>query len=161
LNPAPHPIRVAADADVASLVSLTNRAYEVEAFCLRGHRTNDQDLRSLMETGTFLLLEDPALPGRLQGSVYTSQSEGRGYLGLLSVHPECQGRGLARRLVQAVEDRCREAGCRFLDLSVVNLRTELLPFYAKLGFEATGALPFPRPEKVLQPLHLIQMTKAL
>ena len=61
----------------------------------------------------------------------------------------------------AVEAHCREAGCTHLDLSVVNLRRELFPYYAKLGFLPTAVLPFPREEKVITPLHLVQMSKAL
>jgi hypothetical protein len=60
-----------------------------------------------------------------------------------------------------VEDRCREACARFLDLTVVNLRKELFPLYRKLGFAPTGVIPFPMPSKLILPCHLVQMTKAL
>jgi hypothetical protein len=60
-----------------------------------------------------------------------------------------------------VEAQCRRAGCNVLDIAVVNLRQELFPFYEKLGFVPTATLPFPQPDKALQPLHLVQMTKTL
>jgi ribosomal protein S18 acetylase RimI-like enzyme len=152
-------IRPAWPDDLPEIVRVTNLAYEVEAFCLRGARTDEADVEARMGEGLFLVCEEA--PGRLLGSVFLSMAEGRGYLGTLAVDPACQGQGLAQRLVAAVEAECRAAGCRHLDLSVVNLRRELFPFYAKLGFLPTARLPFPRQEKVITPLHLVQMTKAL
>lgn len=140
---------------------MTNEAYVVEHFCLQGDRTDDADVRARMETGRFLVIEDATDQSILRGSVFMSMADGRGYLGTLSVDPKFQGKGIAKALVTAVEDQCREAGCNFLDITVVNLRKELFPFYMKLGFTASAVLPFPRPVKVLQPLHLVQMTKPL
>ena len=72
-----------------------------------------------------------------------------------------QGLGFSRLLVDAVEMRCRDAGCSFLDITVVNAREDLFAFYAKFGFAACDVLPFPVPEKALQPLLLVKMTKPL
>jgi GNAT superfamily N-acetyltransferase len=154
-------IRVAGPADLPEIVRVTNAAYLVEQFCLQGQRTDAGDVRSRMQSGSFLVLEDPARPGALIGSVYLAITGERGYLGTLAVDPGHQGTGLARALVAAVEAQCRQAGCSALDLNVVNLRQELFPFYEKLGFVPTTTLPFPQPDKVLQPLHLVQMTKSL
>jgi GNAT superfamily N-acetyltransferase len=155
------PIRVASGSDLDEIVRITNRAYEVEHFCLKGDRTDVADVASRQRVGRFLVMDDPQRKDSLCALVFLSIEADRGYLGTLSVDPSCQGTGLARALVAAVEDLCRAEGCRFLDISVVNLRRELFPFYAKLGFAPMAILPFPRPEKILQPLHLVQMTKAL
>lgn len=85
----------------------------------------------------------------------------RGYFGMLSVDPDVQGTGLGRVLVEAAEAHCRAAGCRALDIDVVNLRTELPPFYAKFGFAPRGTSPFPAPGKLTQPVHLVLMSKVL
>jgi GNAT superfamily N-acetyltransferase len=154
-------LREAGPEDIPELVRVTNLAYAVESFCLRGERTDEADVRARMAEGQFLVCVDPATPDRLLGSVFVSMAEGRGYLGTLSVDPACQGRGLARALVEATEALCRRAGCSHLDLNVVNLRRELFPYYAKLGFVPTAILPFPKAEKVITPLHLVQMTKVL
>jgi GNAT superfamily N-acetyltransferase len=147
--------------DIPEIVRVINRAYVVEQFCLLGDRTNAADVTSHLRTGRFLVIEDPQRPGILRALAYLSIEADRGYLGTLSVDPAFQGAGLARELVAAAEDHCRREDCRFLDISVVNLRRELFPFYMKLDFAPTAILPFPRPEKILRPLHLIQMTKAL
>ena len=154
-------IRVASAADVDEIVGITNKAYVIEQFCLSGERTDADDVRACLAVGCYFVASDAASPSTLCGSVFTSVSNGRGYLGTLAVDPLFQGRGIARALVAAVEDHCRQQGCGFLDITVVNLREELFPFYTRLGFSPSAVLPFPRPEKVVLPLHLVQMTKAL
>ena len=85
----------------------------------------------------------------------------RGFFALLSVDPDYQGRGLARRLVEAVETHCRSAGCTSLDLDVVNLREELPAFYDRLGFKPIATAPFPQPHKLKRDAHLVLMSKPL
>jgi GNAT superfamily N-acetyltransferase len=159
-HPSPR-IREAGPADIPEIVRVTNLAYVVEQFCLQGQRTDASDVQARMNSGRFLVIEDAARPGTLMGSVYLAIRDERGYLGTLAVDPVHQGTGLAKALVAAVEEECRQAGCGVLDITVVNLRLELFPFYEKLGFVPTASLPFPQPDKVLQPLHLVQMTKCL
>ena len=154
-------VRDAHPSDAKEITRVTNAAYVAEHFCLQGDRTDEADVHARMASGRFLVIEDPSDPTRLCGSVFLSMADGRGYLGTLSVDPKSQGKGIAKVLVAAVEERCRQGGCSFLDITVVNLRKELFPFYAKLGFNPSAILPFPRPAKMLQPLHLIQMTKPL
>ena len=154
-------IRLADRSDVAEIVRVTNLAYIVEQFCLAGDRTDAADVRALMEQGSFLVVHQASHPSTLDASVYMSVAYGRGYLGLLAVDPKHQGKGFAKALVASVEAHCRLEHCRWLDLSVVNLRTELFPYYERLGFTPSAVLPFPRPAKILRPLHLIQMSKEL
>ena len=75
--------------------------------------------------------------------------------------PTLQGRGIGRRLVAAAESWCRERGCTAMELEVVNVRAELPPFYRALGYEESGRLEFPRPDKLLGEAHLVVMRKAL
>jgi GNAT superfamily N-acetyltransferase len=154
-------IRTATLDDVPAIVVLTNRAFLREQFCVSGDRTDATDIGGRFALGKFFVLDNPADRKSLLGSVFCSVENSRGYLGLLSVDPDTQGRGHSRTLVAAVEQHCRDAGCNFLDITVVNVRDELFPFYAKLGFAAFDLAPFPVPEKALMPLQLVKMTKAL
>ena len=154
--------RLATVADSGALTRLINAAYRVEAFFLRGERTSEPDVLARIETpGADFLVIDGTAPGGLAGTVYVEIGGDRGYFGLLSVDPDCQGTGLGRVLVEAAESYCRAAGCRVLEIDVVNLRTELPPFYAKFGFRPVGETPFPAPAKLKQPVHLILMSKPL
>ena len=55
----------------------------------------------------------------------------------------------------------RALGCAGVDISVVDLRTELPPFYRRLGYVETGTAPFPDPERATRACHLIVMSKEL
>ncbi len=79
---------------------------------------------------------------------------------MLAVHPRVQGQGVGHRLIAAAEARVREAGARRMDIKVVNLRTDLLPLYQRLGYLATGTEPYTH-RSVLRPCHFILMTKLL
>lgn len=67
----------------------------------------------------------------------------RGYFGLLAVDPARQRSGAGARLIAAAEEYCRSAGRHFMDLTLVNLRTELPPYYRRFGYVENGTLPFP------------------
>ena len=80
---------------------------------------------------------------------------------MLSIAPERQRQGIGLRLVDAVESRARERGCRFMDIHIVNLREELTPYYRRLGYVETETLPFSEPERASKPCFFIVMTKRL
>jgi GNAT superfamily N-acetyltransferase len=154
-------LRSATQADIEPLVALINTAFRSEDFCVIGDRTNVDDLQARFQLGKFLVLDHETSPGKLLGAVFTSITGTRAYLGLLSVDPATQGRGISRVLIDAVEQNALAAGCDFLDITVVNVRENLFGYYQKLGFAPYGVVPFPVPEKARMPLHLVQMTKPL
>ena len=154
-------IRTATTEDIPAIVELTNAAYLAEAHCIEGLRTHSADIEMKMQAGDFLVIDAPDGGGKIVGSVYAALVKGRGYLGLLAVDPACQGQGLSKRLTLAVEEWCRARQCRYLDLTVINVRHELFPFYKKLGFAPCDSVPFPRPDVMKVALHLVTMTKAL
>jgi ribosomal protein S18 acetylase RimI-like enzyme len=153
--------RVATLDDVPILVRVINAAYLVEQFFIRGDRTTREEVEGLIDSpeGDFLVLESPG--GEIAGCVYAKVVGGRGYLGFLSVDPAFQGQGLGKQLVAVVAAYCQAGGCEDLDLDVFNVRTELIPFYASLGFVAQSEAAYEHQETLLQPAHLIRMTKPL
>jgi GNAT superfamily N-acetyltransferase len=154
--------RAATHADIPALTGLINAAYTVEEFFIRGTRTTERELRDKLDApGAAFLVVDGRTPRTLAGAVYVELRGTRGYFGLLSVDPAHQGSGLGRVLVEAAERHCRDAGCSALDIDVVNLRTELPAFYEKFGLRPVSTAPFPSPEKLTQPVHLIVMSKPL
>jgi GNAT superfamily N-acetyltransferase len=144
-------------ADIAAVVRVINAAYEVEKFFVSGDRTDENTVRRLMTKGAFLVTRDE---GGLTGCVYVELRGSRAYFGMLSVEPSLQGTGLGRRLVEDAEQYARDHGCHVMDIRVVNLRTELQPFYNKLGYVERGTEPVDDP-RALQPFHFILMSKAL
>jgi len=156
-------LRVARAAEAAAIAALVNTAFQVEAFFKRGDRTDAGDIGNMMQRGEFLVLDHSEArdaPGTgLAACVYTRTNGDRGYFGMLSIDPRSQGRGLGRSIIAAVESRFRAQGCRAIDIHVVNLRKELPPFYERLGYVASGTLPFPDDGGATQPCHFIVMTK--
>jgi GNAT superfamily N-acetyltransferase len=152
------PPRVAEADDIETITDLINAAFGVERFFIEGDRVDAQRVRDLFGKGKFLLAEDGA---GVAGCVYVELRGDRGYLGLLSVQPARQRAGLGSWLAIAAEDYLRAAGCRAVDLSVVNMRPELFPFYQRLGYTETGTAPFPADKHPKMPCHFITMSKAL
>ena len=64
-------------------------------------------------------------------------------------------------MMQEAEDYCRAAGCKVLDIRIVNLRTELPPIYRKFGFVETGTQSAEVIKNAMQPIHFINMSKPL
>lgn len=154
--------RYATSKDTPELVRIINNAYRVEDFFVDGNRTNADDVRSRMETpdACFIVIDSPGASS-LAAGVWVDVHENRGHFAVLSVDPAFQGKGLARVLIDAVEEHCREAGCEWLDIEVVNLREELPPFYAKFGFKPNGTGVFTDTAKLKRDAHLDLMTKPL
>jgi len=152
-------LRQAIESDLPNLMALINLAFQVEQFFLTGDRLDHERTRQHFEKGRFLLLEEAGLAG----CVYVELRDDHAYLGLLSVDPARQNRGFGRQLVSAAEKVARENGARFMDLTVVNLRTELPVFYEKLGYRSVGTQPIHEDlaSRVSQACHLIRMSKAL
>ena len=152
-------IRAALPTDAPGLARLVNAAFGVEAFFKIGDRTSTGKVLEMMGSGSFLVLEDP--PGAMAGCVYLTVAGDRAYFGMLSIDPPRQGQGLGRRLIDEVESRARERGCRYVDIHIVDLREELPGFYRRLGYVESGTLPFSDVERATRPCHFIVMTKAL
>jgi N-acetylglutamate synthase-like GNAT family acetyltransferase len=151
-------IREAGPQDAEAIAALVNRAYEVEMFFVAGDRTSAERVRSALEAGTFLVDEDPA--GEVAACVHVSMDGTRAHFGMLAVDPVRQGRGRGRALIAEAERRARTQGATALDIEVVNLRTDLVVFYERLGYRAVGTRPYEH-RPVRQPCHFICMTKPL
>ena len=153
----PPPMHAVTDSEVPAVISLINRAYEVEKFFIAGDRVSADVVKSLRSKGVFLAADER---GALVACVYVEIRGERAYFGLLSVDPSRQGEGWGRRMVDAAEAHARAAGCGAMDIRVVNLRTELPPFYRKLGYSETGTEPLEDP-RLTQPAHFVLMSKQL
>ena len=120
------------------MIAVVNAAFAIETF-LDGTRTDVGRMTEMMAKVEFLVAEDDSA---ITGCVYLEKREDRGYFGMLAVDPARQGGGIGRALVVAAENRCRQQGCSVMDVSVLNLRPELLPFYHRLGYMQTGTEEF-------------------
>jgi ribosomal protein S18 acetylase RimI-like enzyme len=152
-------IRPAISGDEAEIISIANAAFAIETF-LGGTRTDPDRLAGMKKKGEILVAESD---GRIVACVYVELRGTRGYFGMLAVTPQAQGTGLGRTMVEAAEKHCRERACTDMDITVLNLRPELFPYYRKLGYSETGTEEFhpTRPVKSDADCYCIVMSKKL
>ena len=151
-------LRQATLADVESIVALVNRAFDVERFFKTGDRTDAQQIRTLLDEGTFLLLEDD------ETLIACLQLRPRGYriyIGMLAVEPSRQKSGIGHRMMREGEDFGRAAGCKFADIRVVSVRPELPLIYRKLGYLESGTESAAAITSATMPVHFVKMSKPL
>jgi ribosomal protein S18 acetylase RimI-like enzyme len=151
-------IRTATRTDADAIARLVNTAFLVEQFFIERDRTNPATVRSLMETGKFLLAEEAP---NLVGCIFMELRAERGYFGMLSIDPSRQGMGVGHQLVDAVEKYFRYAGCKFSDLKIVNVRMDLHTLYHRWGYADAGTAVYDDPTPTKIPVHFILMSKPL
>lgn len=150
--------RTANISDAEALVPLINRAFEVELDFFTSERIDLKETLEHLQKGTFLLAETG---GQLAGCNYVEPRGDAGYFGLLSVHPDHQGHGLGKTLIEQAEDLCRAAGCSLMQIRVLNHRTELPPFYEKLGYSVVCTEEVEQVPTARMPYHFLIMEKPL
>jgi len=165
--------RVATIDDIPSLNKLVNSAYRgegskqgwtTEADLLDGIRTSEKSLREMIERpgAVIVLAEEDNEP---KGCVYLEKQGDALYLGMLTVCPNLQGKGLGSQLLKAAEERARETGCERICMTVITVREELIAYYKRKGYRDTGERkPFPNDPKFGIPkreLEFLVMEKEL
>lgn len=149
----PFTFRKAHSDEAEQLVQLVNSAYRgessragwtTEADFLDGQRTDEEEIRALIQTaGSLLLL---CLQGaEIIGSVNLQKVNDTAYLGMLVIRPGLQGQGIGKHLLQAAEKVAQEEwGVRKIEMTVITFRSELIAFYERRGYRRTGIIkPFP------------------
>jgi GNAT superfamily N-acetyltransferase len=146
---------LATDADLDAIAALVNSAYRgessragwtTEADYLGGQRTDAERLREDLAAkpgAALLALWDD--DGALLGSVWLEpRDEDVCYLGMFTVRPDAQSRGLGRLLLDEAEKFARARGKRRMRMTVIQFRASLIAWYERRGYRATGAeVPFP------------------
>jgi predicted N-acetyltransferase YhbS len=158
-----------AAADAPAVMELINAAYAVEsgdsgvAFknCLRFGGVGE--VADVFRRSTVIKAVAADDAGMLLGVIAFHSVDGGGgmYFGPLAVAPAAQGRGVGRALIAHVEAAARAAGARYLQIVVINHRTDILPMYAAMGFTAVGTAPYTETHKLTRPSHFIMLTRPL
>jgi ribosomal protein S18 acetylase RimI-like enzyme len=69
------------------------------------------------------------------------------YLGMLSVKPDTQGKGVGKELMKAAEIHARKNGVSKIFMTVISVRKELIDWYIRHGYQLTGETkPFVVPD---------------
>ncbi|MBV9988450.1 MAG: GNAT family N-acetyltransferase, partial [Chitinophagaceae bacterium] len=66
------------------------------------------------------------------------------YLGMLTVSPALQAKGIGKQLLKAAETYAEAHGCTAITMTVISVRHELIAWYERHGYRFTGERkPFP------------------
>ena len=162
--------RPATLADLGALHALVERAYRGEtaragwtheADMIEGPRTDAATLQGLIESKdeeVFVAERDGQIIGCVQVS---NKGAGLAYLGLLAVDPDIQASGLGKAMIAfAEQEAVARFGAKAIEMTVVSRRPELIAYYERRGFIATGEMR-PFPIVVVPPLELKVLKKAL
>jgi ribosomal protein S18 acetylase RimI-like enzyme len=132
--------------DASALNQLVNSAYRgdssrqgwtTEADLLDGTRIDETAMRDLIEKpGTVILTYREV--GELLGCVELRLQDGKLYLGMLSVKPNTQGKGIGKKLMHAAEDYARQQNITTIFMTVISVRQELIDWYIRHGYKLTG-----------------------
>ena len=165
--------RQATPDDVDAIVRIVNAAYRgtegvkgwtTEEHLVEGMRIVAPELLAMMSApGSRFEL---AIEGEaIVGSVHLRREGSSCHLGMLSVDPARQAAGLGRALLARGETIAREWGCERMRISVLDVRKELLAYYERRGYRATGhAHAFPSSERShlkVAGIRLLEMEKPL
>lgn len=179
-------LRSAESADVAALDELVNAAYRgdssrvgwtTEADLLGGQRTDRAALGEFIaaaeSAGDRAMLVCPATrdshrPGEFAACVQLERRGTDAYLGMLTVRPGLQSRGLGKALLAGAEDFvAREWRTKTVTMTVIAQREELIAWYLRRGYVNTGEtasfpygdLRFGEPKR--PDLHFVVLRKTL
>jgi len=136
--------RVAALIEIAYRGEVAATGWTNEAAILKGLRSSPREVERLVRAADsrFVL----ALGGDvLAGSALIKRHGDGAYFGMFAIDPSRQQQGLGKVIMAQCETAARELwAARYLRLSVISLRHELIGWYERRGFVRTGEHePFP------------------
>ena len=81
--------------------------------------------------------------------MYSWKKKGeRLYLGMLSVSPEIQAKGIGKKLLKSADEYAKKNNCSAIEMTVISVRRELIAWYGRNGYHQTSRrAPFPSDKK--------------
>ncbi len=161
-------------ADAEAISELVNSAYRgetgkqgwtTESDFITGTRTHVDVIASTLKTPGHQILKYVD-GGELLGCVEIHKEGHKLYLGMLTVRPSLQGKGLGKKLMAAAEQEAKQQQCTSIFMTVISIRKELIDWYKRHGYAETGerkpfAFTDPRFGTPTKPLEFIVLQKQL
>lgn len=160
--------------DVPVLNKLVNSAYRgessrkgwaTEADLIDGTRIDEAAMLDLIRDKNTTILKYVE-NNKILGCVELRIENESLYLGMLTVNPDLQAKGIGKILMTAGEDFGRRNNCKKVKMTVVSVRDKLIAWYERHGYSLTGERkPFKMPDERFgiprQPLEFVVMEKNL
>jgi GNAT superfamily N-acetyltransferase len=162
--------------DAKAISDLVNSAYRgdssyagwtTEADILDGQRTSPKEIEEKIERPDTLILtayQDQDLIGTCELNINKESSEL--FFGMFSIRPSMQNKGIGKQFITQVEKLAAEWNLRKIKMSVITVRTELIEYYKRRGYQVTGEIiPFPTEERFgipkVENLEMVYLTKEI
>ncbi|GGF15117.1 GNAT family N-acetyltransferase [Flavobacterium limi] len=132
--------------DIPALAKLINSAYRgesskkgwtTEAHLLEGKRTDEQEMTEIFMDPKNTILKFTENE-EITGSVLLVEKGNQLYLGMLTVSPELQNRGIGKKLLAEAENQAKALGLSSIIMTVISVREELIAWYKRHGYVDTG-----------------------
>lgn len=132
----PTTIRAATAEDTAAIAALIDAAYVhyIPVIGTKPRPMVDDHATRIAHGGTFVLEE----AGQIQAVISLQSEDDTLHIFNIAVHPDSQGRGLARKLIGFAEETARKRGAARLTLYTNAAMTRNRAMYAHLGFIEDG-----------------------
>lgn len=154
--------------DVTAICKLVNSAYRgdssrkgwtTEADLLGGIRIDADMLQQYFADPNSTVLKCTGDDEQITGCVYLKKENTRLYLGMLTVSPELQAKGIGKLLLQESEKNALEKDCTSIVMTVIASRYELIDWYKRHGYNETGEKqPFPISERFGKPKTALEFS---
>src|ERR1700744_3770107 len=134
--------------DVPALCALVNASYRgaeslkgwaTEGDLIDGARIDEETLAGYIDDPDSTIFKYTNPEGVLEACVYLQVRGKKMYLGMLTVLPHLQDKGIGRQLLYASEKFAVEQGCSVVEMTVVSIRHGLIEWYKRRGYHLTGA----------------------
>lgn len=140
MNPQPYTLAPESprQPEVMALVDALD-AYQIPLYPIESHHGIDLDALCAPEVH-FLVARDAAGAAQACGALLVAPIDGvmAGELKRMFVQPKQRGRGLGRRILEALEAHAREAGARRVYLETGCRQPEALGMYERAGYTRIG-----------------------
>ena len=142
------------ESHIEDIVDLVNGAYRgdgskkgwtTEADILDGQRIDEDRVAEIIEKeDSVILVAEDDDTGQLLGCVHLEKQDNKLYLGMLTVDPTLQTKGIGKMLMGEAEAFAHFWDCTTIFMTVISVRSELIAWYEKRGFRKTKETkPFP------------------
>lgn len=141
--------KIAALWDASNITSLVNSVYRgenskkgwtTEADFLSGIRITEEKVKEIIQSKNDIIIL-AVIDNNIIGCVHLENAGSYSYLGMLSVDVNFQDKGIGKMLINECERYTREVlGLNEIKMKVISRRTELIEYYNRRGYNATGEL---------------------
>lgn len=161
-------ISIAEEKDVPELVALMDSAYRGDAskqgwtseadLFTGSRRTDEATVKNLMQKPDAVFLKYQNDDNQIEGCVFLHKKGNRLYLGMFSVSPAAQGKGIGKKLLEAADMHAHMHNCHSIYMTVISVRKELIAWYERHGYRQTGqVVPFPVEDRFGIPKQQLEM----